>query len=537
MLTKIKNHPHSTLFLSSRDWFQLEGYRETNATCLCLNDIKDENDIKQIRQVFINTDFGNIIIDGYIVENIYYPFDLLFHNGKQLNIDYLWTSDEEDKGRLIELQNLVQTFSSAKASKGIIIKKPLGNYSPGGSIFRENVRVSPFIGPIDPYESLLTFVKSHRRKDNDILFVPQNGSGKYMIWRHFIPNEPIVVQLLREEIKTSGPGYWSLGLIEQTPEGISKNWKLFKTPINLNKIKDANNIANDKNKNNFKDLENNIHRLEGEIFNNATIINNLNYQIRRKDFDFNQLQQNSQNHIQEIQRLQQEIQQLQQQLQQLQHQAGFAQPPQLVNHGAQPVYIQQPQPHGRHQQQQQQPNLVYLTIGQPALKDMMDTIIHDSINSYNLIISDNFHIKDNDILSELNSAYKKQEKEIEKVYKNIVTLFDSAEDKFKNEELADNNKYKKENQLSCFSREQKNDIIRNKHNINCDVYCFEHGDVAHATKIEMYDSQELNIKVYCCELHEVDIDTDKSLFKARTIIEYDKIYETKTFLFFILNKI
>lgn len=195
----------------------------------------------KVRQISIQfeTDIVNTIVDGYITEkNEFYPFDLLYYNGYKNEEDYL-TLDEfnESYGRLIDLQTFCYDVINIKVPNSIVIKKPLGTYGKQTTI-KNNVQINPFIGPIEPYETLIQFVKKYRGKTNDLLFIPQIGNSKYMIWKHYVPNNPIVMQLLKPaEFKNS----WYLGLNEITPEGFSVKWILLKTPILLNKIKDEDN--------------------------------------------------------------------------------------------------------------------------------------------------------------------------------------------------------------------------------------------------------------------------------------------------------
>ncbi len=191
----------------------------------------------KVRKVSINfdTDIQNTIIDGFITEkNDFYPFDLLVHNGVKINEDYL--SDDqysESGGRLIQLQTLINFSSVIKAPNAIVLKKPLGNYGKK-SMLKGKVQIQPFIGPIDPNESLIQFVKKYRKLSNDILFIPQNGASRYIIWKHYVANNPIVVQLLKQ---AESKDVWYIGLIETTADGISKPWKLLKIPIVLSKMK------------------------------------------------------------------------------------------------------------------------------------------------------------------------------------------------------------------------------------------------------------------------------------------------------------
>lgn len=174
---------------------------------------------------------SNTIIDGFITEkNDYYPFDLLFHNGAKVSDDYLYSNRfNEDMGRLIQLQTLVSTFSVSSFPNAITVKKPLGNYGKR-FVFKQSVQIYPFIGPIDSEETLIQFVKKYREPTNDILFVPQAGTSRPMIWKHYIPNAPIVVQLLQ---RAEGRDSWYVGLIENLPDGKAKAWKLLRTPISL----------------------------------------------------------------------------------------------------------------------------------------------------------------------------------------------------------------------------------------------------------------------------------------------------------------
>jgi hypothetical protein len=192
----------------------------------------------KVRRVSINfdTDIYNTIIDGFITDkNDFYSFDLLFYNGLKANDDYVSDDQFNDtEGRLIQLQTLINSSTVMKTPNYIILKKPLGNYGKR-SMLKGKIQIQPFIGPIDPDESLIQFVKKYKKPNNNILFVPQKGSSRYIIWKHYAPNNPIVVQLLKQaDIKDS----WHIGLIEKTADGLSKPWKLLKIPIYLSKIKD-----------------------------------------------------------------------------------------------------------------------------------------------------------------------------------------------------------------------------------------------------------------------------------------------------------
>ncbi len=116
----------------------------------------------KVRKVSINFDnnIENTVIDGFITEkNDFYPFDLLVFNGLKVNDDYLIDDQyNESSGRLIQLQTLVNSSSVLKAPNAIVIKKPLGIYGKR-SMLKGKVQIQPFIGPIDPNESLIQFVK------------------------------------------------------------------------------------------------------------------------------------------------------------------------------------------------------------------------------------------------------------------------------------------------------------------------------------------------------------------------------------------
>jgi len=196
----------------------------------------------KVRQVSVNFDqdigVDGTIVDGFINEKKdYFPFDLLYLNGVKLHENYLYDNDDEETGgRLVRLQQLVNSISTMKSPNSITVKKPLGNYGTR-SIFKGNVQIHPFIGPIDPNVSLIQFVKENRRSNNDIMFIPQTGGSNYIIWKHFVTNNPIVVQVLKQD---TGRDSWIVGLIEHTSDGISKPWKLLKLPIVLTKINDEN---------------------------------------------------------------------------------------------------------------------------------------------------------------------------------------------------------------------------------------------------------------------------------------------------------
>jgi hypothetical protein len=213
----------------------------------------------KVRRVNINfnVELENTIIDGYITEkNDFYPFDLLVYNGSKVNEDYLVDDQFADtSGRLIQLQNLVNFSEVLKTPGAIVLKKPLGNYGKKSILKGGKIQIQPFIGPIEPSETLIQFVKKYKKPTNDILFVPQKGSSRYIIWKHYAPNNPIVVQLLKQaETKDS----WYIGLIEKTADGISKQWKLLKIPIFLPKSKNDQGREIEFKKNDFVKLRLNI---------------------------------------------------------------------------------------------------------------------------------------------------------------------------------------------------------------------------------------------------------------------------------------
>lgn len=192
----------------------------------------------KVRKVSVNfdTDIQNTIIDGFVTEkNDFYSFDLLVYNGSKVKENYLADDQFSDSGgRLIQLQTLINSSIVIKSPNAIVLKKPLGSYGKK-SMIKGKIQIQPFIGPIDPSESLIQFVKKYRKTNNDIIFVPQKGNSRYIIWKHYAPNNPIVVQLLKPaETKDA----WYIGLNEKTADGISKPWKLLKIPIFLSKIKD-----------------------------------------------------------------------------------------------------------------------------------------------------------------------------------------------------------------------------------------------------------------------------------------------------------
>jgi hypothetical protein len=226
----------------------------------------------KVRKVSVNfdTEVENIIIDGFVTEkNDFYPFDLLMYYGAKVTDDYLSEDQFVDTdGRLIKLQTLVNLSTVMKSPNAIVLKKPLGNYGKK-SLLKGRVQIQPFIGPIDPSETLLQFVKKNKKPTNDILFIPQKGESRYIIWKHYAPNNPIVVQLLKPaEVKDS----WYIGLIEKTADGISKPWKLLKIPIFLSKIKDENDKEVVFKKNDFIKLRLNI-MTNGIINENKPYIN------------------------------------------------------------------------------------------------------------------------------------------------------------------------------------------------------------------------------------------------------------------------
>lgn len=206
----------------------------------CILFIIDENNQylinsdKEVRKIFIDfeEDVSETIIDGFINESDFYPFDILYKNGVKMEEDYIYEEDHEQRGRLIELQSMTESVNSVKAPNSIAIKKPLGTKS-------KKISVASYIGPIDEDVSLLEFVKRNMKPGNDILFVPQKGNFNYMIWNHIVPNQPIVGQLSKKASDENNE--WYIGMTEVIGD-IKTTWKLLPYPLVMdksNKIKDA----------------------------------------------------------------------------------------------------------------------------------------------------------------------------------------------------------------------------------------------------------------------------------------------------------
>lgn len=177
------------------------------------------------------------IIDGYIHERDYYSIDIIWNNGKKVIKDYL--SDDKDC-RLFQLQELISRNSATSYPNSINMKKPLGRSDSKISfiIKKDTDLVKPYIGPIDDNESLIQFVSANIKRNtvrSDIVFIPQTGNARFILWKNHVVNAPFVVQLLRQAKEKN---HWIVGLYEDKKDSV-KSWSLLTDPINLDKIRDS----------------------------------------------------------------------------------------------------------------------------------------------------------------------------------------------------------------------------------------------------------------------------------------------------------
>jgi hypothetical protein len=146
----------------------------------------------------------NTLIDGYITDTRkFYPIDLLFFKGNIEMDNYISIGNF---GRLFKLQNIVSKLNtSLKFSNSVKVESPLGK----SVINIENTQINePYVGPITEKMNLLKFIEKYK-KNNNILFIPQNGNGDIMIWLHNTTNTKLVLQLIN---KYPGKNKWALGL-------------------------------------------------------------------------------------------------------------------------------------------------------------------------------------------------------------------------------------------------------------------------------------------------------------------------------------
>lgn len=202
--------------------------------------IDTSDKVRRVNVTFdTNYDLLDTIIDGYITEDSsYYPVDLISFGGKNVVEEYIYNDDYGNPvGRLIRLQELLITNVTQSGLIGTLdIKNPLGTYGKR-MLFKDTIAPKHYIGPIYPEVSLPSFIKENRRPNSNILFIPIEYNRSYIIWKHNIPNNYIVIQLLKKgESKDS----WIVGLTEETKEGLVKHWKLLKMPLILSKVKDIN---------------------------------------------------------------------------------------------------------------------------------------------------------------------------------------------------------------------------------------------------------------------------------------------------------
>lgn len=152
--------------------------------------------------IIVDIDMPNIencIIDGYYNNSnkSYYPIDLLYNNGTRVKDDYLGLGI--DDSRLLTLHDICKNSQKTNSARSIKLMKPLGT----------KMGSPAYIGPIDKDISILSFVKTNLKNSDNILFIPQTGKSKYVIWTNYVRNEPIVVQL----IKKIDSDNWELGMI------------------------------------------------------------------------------------------------------------------------------------------------------------------------------------------------------------------------------------------------------------------------------------------------------------------------------------
>jgi hypothetical protein len=129
--------------------------------------------------IVVPDNYSGILIDGYIDPNsfLYYPIDLLYFNGKQIKLHHINGNDPNKIQKLNEIINNCEHMIGAK-----------------DSLKFDNLLL---IGPTDPNESLLSYIKNNKKNNYDIVFIPQNKKSCFLYWNYNIKNNNIVLQILQ----------------------------------------------------------------------------------------------------------------------------------------------------------------------------------------------------------------------------------------------------------------------------------------------------------------------------------------------------
>jgi hypothetical protein len=226
------------------------------------------------------------VIEGYISDTrSFYPIDLSYLENDKENDDYIGPNNS---GRLYKLQYIISHFNTIlKFSNSIKIESPLGK----NIINVSNTDSStPFIGPVNDKSNLLKFVKKYLKKDN-IVFIPQENDGQFMIWRYNMPNVKLILQIVKKHEKLKNN--WYLGLPNE-----NKKQVLLDIPITLSKEYNENdyirfklNITTDGNINNsdpyidVSKVENVPINIEDSVEDTIDTINLLLYSVNKEVFE------------------------------------------------------------------------------------------------------------------------------------------------------------------------------------------------------------------------------------------------------------
>lgn len=165
----------------------------------------------------ISDEYNGTIIDGFVTNSLdFYPVDLVYNKGVKVSKGYL----EKDKGRLFDLQNIVEKINKTRTPRSLIVKKPLGSRLEDG-----------YIGPTNEQESLMNYVFVTRgaiKTSTEILFIPQTGTSCFLLWKSRLVDQDIVLQLILKDPESGG---WFLGM-KRVGE---KHIRLNKDPLILTK--------------------------------------------------------------------------------------------------------------------------------------------------------------------------------------------------------------------------------------------------------------------------------------------------------------
>ncbi len=169
----------------------------------------------------ISDEYNRTVIDGFSTENrVFYPIDLLYKNGSPVRTDYL----KNDTGRIYELKKVTEAIIRTHTPRSITVRKPLGTRLESG-----------YIGPSRPEESLLSYVFVSRKPSSKMVFIPQTGTSRFMIWKPRSVDHTVVLQTIAKDTKTGG---WWLGI--KTPPGKAHIRLINTYPLMSKDIKNGN---------------------------------------------------------------------------------------------------------------------------------------------------------------------------------------------------------------------------------------------------------------------------------------------------------